>query len=80
MERNTKLYGGVVFSQKVMLKLTEKGLSREEAYEIVQKNALKAIDENGDFEQNLLIDERVTSKLTPAEIAECFDVSTYLKM
>lgn len=79
MERNTKLYGGVVFSQKVMLKLTEKGLSREEAYEIVQKNALKAIDENGDFEQNLLIDERVTSKLTPAEIAECFDVSTYLK-
>jgi len=79
MERNTKLYGGVVFSQKVMLKLTEKGLSREDAYEIVQKNALKAIDENGDFEQNLLIDERVTSKLTPAEIAECFDVSAYLK-
>ena len=79
MERNTKLYGGVVFSQKVMLKLTEKGLTREQAYEIVQQNALKAIDTNGDFEQNLLIDERVTSKLTPAEIAECFDVSTYLK-
>lgn len=79
MERNTKLYGGVVFSQKVMLKLTEKGLTREQAYEIVQQNALKAIDTNGDFEQNLLIDERVTSKLSPAEISDCFDVSAYLK-
>lgn len=79
MERNTKLYGGVVFSQKVMLKLTEKGLTREKAYEIVQQNALKAIDTNGDFEQNLLIDERVTSKLSPAEISDCFDVSAYLK-
>lgn len=79
MERNTKLYGGVVFSQKVMLKLTEKGLTREQAYEIVQQNALKAIDTNGDFEQNLLIDERVTSKLSPAEISGCFDVSAYLK-
>ena len=79
MERNTKLYGGVVFSQKVMLKLTEKGLTREQAYEIVQQNALKAIDMNGDFEQNLLIDERVTSKLSPAEISDCFDVSAYLK-
>lgn len=79
MERNTKLYGGVVFSQKVMLKLTEKGLTREQAYEIVQQNALKAIDTNGDFEQNLLIDERVTSKLSPAEISDCFEVSAYLK-
>lgn len=79
MERNTKLYGGVVFSQKVMLKLTEKGLTREQAYEIVQQNALKAIDTNGDFEQNLLIDEKVTSKLSPAEISDCFDVSAYLK-
>ena len=79
MERNTKLYGGVVFSQKVMLKLTEKGLTREQAYEIVQQNALKAIDTNGDFEQNLLIDERVTSKLSPDEISDCFDVSAYLK-
>ena len=79
MERNTKLYGGVVFAQKVMLKLTEKGLTREQAYEIVQQNALKAIDMNGDFEQNLLIDERVTSKLSPAEISDCFDVSAYLK-
>lgn len=79
MERNTKLYGGVVFSQKVMLKLTEKDLTREQAYEIVQQNALKAIDTNGDFEQNLLIDERVTSKLSPAEISDCFDVSAYLK-
>lgn len=79
MERNTKLYGGVVFSQKVMLKLTEKGLTREQAYEMVQQNALKAIDTNGDFEQNLLIDERVTSKLSPAEISDCFDVSAYLK-
>ena len=79
MIKNTKLYGGVIFSQKVLLKLTEKGLSREKAYEIVQKNALTAIDENNNFKENLLNDNRVTELLTPQEIDECFDLKDYLK-
>ena len=79
MRKNTNLYGGIVYSQKVLLKLTEKGLSREDAYEIVQKNALSAIDNNGNFKENLLADERVTEKLSNEEIEECFDVQDYLK-
>ena len=52
MLQNTKLYGGVIFSQKVLLKLTEKGLSREEAYRLVQKNAHKVFGvEDGDFKK-----------------------------
>lgn len=79
MKRNTNLYGGIVYSQKVLLKLTEKGLSREQAYEIVQKNALRAIDENGDFRQNLLNDVNVIENLTANELDECFSQKEYLK-
>lgn len=79
MKRNIILYGGVVYSQKVLLKLTEKGLSREEAYKIVQRNALSAIDENGDFKENLLNDKEVTDRLSKEEVEDCFDMSAYLK-
>jgi len=79
MKKNTNLYGGIVYSQKVLLKLTEKGLSREDAYEIVQKNALSAIDNQGNFKENLLSDEQVTEKLSNEEIEECFEVQDYLK-
>ena len=79
MKNNTNLYGGVVYSQKVLLKLTEKGLTREKAYEIVQRNAFKAIDEKSDFKQNILNDTSVTEKLSIEEIDECFDLNSYLK-
>lgn len=79
MEKNTRLYGGIIYSQKVMLKLTEKGLTREQAYEIVQKNALNAIDTNGNFKENLLRDDAVREKLSIDEINECFSVQDYLK-
>ncbi|MBQ3311561.1 adenylosuccinate lyase [bacterium] len=79
MKKNTTLYGGVIFSQKVLLKLTEKGLSRENAYKIVQKNALNAIDNNGNFKQNLFNDEEVYSILSNNEIEECFNTDEYLR-
>ena len=79
MKKNTNLYGGIVYSQKVLLKLVEKGLTREDAYEIVQRNALLAIDNNGNFKENLLRDTQVPEKLSQNELEECFDLKDYLK-
>lgn len=78
MLKNTRLYGGVVYSQKVLLKLTEKGCSREEAYRIVQKYALEALD-GGDFKDGLISDKTVCSLLSPEDIEECFNPHDYLK-
>lgn len=80
MKENTTLYGGVIFSQKVLLKLTEKGLSREDAYKLVQKNAHKAFGiKDGNFKKELLNDEEIMKILTKNEIEECFDINSYLK-
>ena len=80
MKENTTLYGGVIFSQKVLLKLTQKGLSREDAYKLVQKNAHKAFGiKDGNFRQELLSDDEVKKVLTEEEINECFDINSYLK-
>ena len=79
MLQNTKLYGGVIFSQKVLLKLTEKGFSREDAYRLVQKNAHKAFGiENGNFKNELFNDKEVTAVLSEKEINDCFDINSYL--
>ena len=78
MLKNTNLYGGIVFSQKILLKLTECGYSREDAYKIVQKHALNALD-GGDFKEALLNDSNVTSKLSKPEIESCFSPDDYLK-
>jgi adenylosuccinate lyase len=80
MTRNMNLYGGVVFSQRVMLTLVEKGLSREDAYAIVQSCAHTAWNqENGNFRALIEQDDRVTAALSPAEIAACFDANHHLK-
>jgi len=78
MIKNANLYGGIIYSQKVMLKLVEKGCTREEAYKIVQKYALNALD-GGNFKQNLTQDEFVMSKLTKEELEECFNTQDYLR-
>ena len=78
MFKNTQLYGGVIYSQKIMLKLVEKGYTREDAYRIVQKHALNALN-GGDFKQGLLNDNDVVSKLSNEELESCFDVIEYLK-
>lgn len=79
MLKNTDKFGGIVFSQKVLLKLIEKGLTREEAYRIVQRNAIDAFENDGDFRVNLLNDEDVTKLLTHVEIDEIFNKEEFLK-
>lgn len=78
MLKNTKLYGGVIYSQKVMLSLVDKGYTREDAYRIVQKHALNALN-GGDFKQGLQNDVDVTSKLSTEELENCFSTDDYLK-
>ena len=80
MERNLNCYGGVVFSQKVLLALIEKGMKREEAYKIVQESAHAAWNKpEGNFHDLISKEPRVTEKLSSAEIAECFDPQQHLK-
>jgi len=78
MLKNTNLYGGIIYSQKILLKLVEKGYSREKAYEIVQKHAMQALD-GSNFKNELLNDNDVTSKLSTDDIEECFNHKDYLK-
>jgi adenylosuccinate lyase len=78
MLKNANLYGGVIYSQKVLLKLIESGYTREEAYRIVQTHALNALN-GGNFKQELSDDPKVTSKLSNRELEECFDIKDYLK-
>lgn len=80
MLKNINLYGGIVFSQKVLLKLTSKGLSREVAYKLVQKNAHKNFGvENANFKESLLKDKDILNVLSKEEIIECFNIEEYLK-
>lgn len=80
MERNMNLYGGVVFSQRVMLTLVEKGVSREEAYAIVQSCAHQAWNQpDGNFHDLIAKDPRVTAKLSPEAIEACFDPQHQLR-
>jgi adenylosuccinate lyase len=73
MQKNIELTGGLVFSEKVLLALVNKGLPRQEAYQMVQVNAMKAVRGEGDFMDNLLHDEKVSHYLLPEEIMACFD-------
>jgi len=77
MSKNCELYGGIVFSQSVLLKLTELGYSREDAYRIVQKHALDALDNGTDFKSNLLNDIELTDYKKLLE--SCFDKDAYLR-
>jgi adenylosuccinate lyase len=80
MERNMNCYGGVIFSQKVLLALVDKGMSREEAYAIVQSCAHQAWNQpQGDFHNLIVNDVRVTQLLSPEEIEMCFDPQQHLK-
>ncbi len=80
MKRNIDLSKGLYFSSKVLVALVEKGLSRDEAYDIVQKNAMKAWDTEGlMFKDALLQDPEVTSRLSKEELDKIFDVNAFLK-
>ncbi len=80
MERNMNCYGGVVFSQRVLLALVAKGMSREEAYAIVQSCAHQAWNQpEGNFYAGVTKDPRITELLSPEEIETCFDPQQHLK-
>lgn len=80
MLENANLCGGIVYSQKVLLTLVEKGLNREDAYRLVQKNALDAFEnKSGNFKSNLLADNEVKKYLSDEEIEKCFNAEDYLK-
>ena len=91
MMKNLNLTGGLVFSQRILLQLPTRGITRENAYKIVQRNAMKvwadlqegkkAINENGEslYLQNLLSDDELRASLSENEIKECFDYTYYTK-
>jgi adenylosuccinate lyase len=79
MLKNLNLMRGLVFSQRVMLDLANKGASRENAYALVQRNAMKVWEEGKDFQTELLNDAEVCTYLTEAEIKAAFDFSYHLK-
>lgn len=74
MTKNANLYGGIVYSQKVLLKLIDKGLTREEAYKIVQRHALSALN-NGDFKKGISSE----GVLLEEELEDSFNQDDYLK-
>ena len=79
MKENIEITHGLVFSQRVMLALIDKGLSRQAAYEMVQRHAMKAWADGQDFLSLLKADSEVTSVLPAAELAKLFDYGYYLR-
>jgi adenylosuccinate lyase len=79
MLENLNRSRGVVFSGTVLLELAKKGISREQAYEWVQRNAMRSFAEQKDFKSLLAADPDVTCVLTPAEIERAFDLNEQLK-
>jgi adenylosuccinate lyase len=79
MTENLNRSRGVVFSGTVLLELANKGISREQAYEWVQRNAMRSFAEQRDFKALLLADADVTRVLPPAEIERAFDLAEQLK-
>jgi len=78
MKKNMELTKGLVFSQRVMLALIDKGLSRQKAYELVQRNAMKSWKGNKDFLNLLKADAEVTENLPQSELGSLFDYQYYL--
>ena len=79
MLTNMELTRGLIFSQKTMLLLVEKGLSREKAYKIVQENSAKTWDEGKDFRESIAADKRVSDLISEQEKEELFDYNNYTK-
>ena len=78
MRENLEQMKGLVFSQPVLLALTKKGLGRQEAYEIVQRNAMRVWDEGVDLRSALLGDGQLMEKIDRVEIEACFDLDRHL--
>ena len=79
MLRNLNQMKGLVFSQKILLDLTQAGVSREDSYRLVQRNAMKVWEQGADFQTELLADQEVVGALGEARIREAFDLNYHLK-
>lgn len=79
LKRNIDMTKGLIFSQSILLKLIEKGMSREDAYKIVQSDAMKVWKDEKDFLTVLLGDKKIKKLLTRNELESCFDINYYLK-
>ena len=79
MQANLDRYTGLVHSQRVLLALTQAGLSREDAYQAVQRNAMKVWLEGKDFLTELKADKAIAGKISAAALAECFDLGYHFK-
>jgi adenylosuccinate lyase len=79
MADNLERSYGLVYSQRVLLKLTDAGLARQTAYELVQKHAMRAWKERRPFQTLLAEDPDVAKHLSPADLKDCFDPSWYLR-
>ena len=78
MTKNMNIYGGVVFSQRVLLALVENGMQREQAYRLVQQHAHEAWNkESGDFRANLNSDRSITSILSTEQLNNCFSTEIH---
>ena len=79
MLKNLDITRGLVFSGQLLLALTHKGVSREDAYAWTQRNAMKVWDQGGDYQDLIKKDADISSKLSPEEIARVFDLRHYLR-
>jgi adenylosuccinate lyase len=79
MNKNIRTTRGLIFSQSVLLAMTRKGVTRDEAYELVQRNSLRAWNENLDFKQLVLADPDIRKTLSEEEIEACFSIEPYLE-
>jgi adenylosuccinate lyase len=79
MKTNLEKMGGLIYSEAILLLLTRKGLSREEAYAVVQRNAMRVWEKGGDFKTLLSEDETIKHLLTREELEVAFDIRGHLK-
>jgi adenylosuccinate lyase len=79
MQKNLERLGGLIHSQRVLIALTQKGVAREEAYAIVQRNAMRAWRGESDFLSLLAADKEVRKHLSEAELKQNFDLDYHLK-
>jgi adenylosuccinate lyase len=79
MRENLERGGGLVHSQQVLLALTQKGVSRENAYRLVQRNAMRALHGEGSFLEFLKSDPEVSAALSPQQLEALFDVRAHLR-
>ena len=79
MMKNLNITNGIVFSQRVLLELTNIGFTREESYKVVQKNAMKSWNDNSSFYKNIVNDKKITNKIPVNKLKKLFNFSYHTK-